>query len=268
VDRKKRREARRQGDMEDFRKLIAITGLPQKIRDRPQILERLIEFGLADADTLEHLPEDIALGSIIKRFSIAIGEMARSQPSVLNRLDVKPLEVLCCDEDELEASRQMLQVKRTVVFSDLEGFTSFTDARGDLEAGAFLTDHYEAVEAIVRSRGGQVMKTIGDGHLLSFEEPAAAVMAAVDLVGASPKPLRLRAGAHIGSVVQLESDLLGHVVNVAARVTELAAGGVSLVTTGVRDGAGRLPRVVFEPPRTERVAGVADPVEICEVRAA
>ena len=46
------------------------------------------------------------------------------------------------------------RVPLTVVFSDLEGFTSFTSDRGDLEASALLTDHYDVVEAIARSRGG------------------------------------------------------------------------------------------------------------------
>ncbi len=267
VDGKKRHEARRR-ETADRVKRAVVTSLAQKLRERPETYDRLIEAGLVDAATISRSPEDLDVAAIVRQFRIGISEMARSQPSVLSRLDVRPLEVVCCDEEELEASRRMLQVPLTVVFSDLEGFTSFTSAHGDLEAGAMLTDHYDAVDAIVRSRGGRVMKTIGDGHLMSFEEPAAAVMAAVDLVGAAPEPLRLRAGAHKGSVVQTDNDLLGHVVNVAARVTQLAAGGVALVTTDVHDAAGRLPRIAFEPARTERVAGLDDPVEVCEVHAA
>ena len=49
-------------------------------------------------------------------------------------------------------STAVSQVPLTVVFSDLEGFTSFTSERGDIEASALLTDHYDVVEAITRSR--------------------------------------------------------------------------------------------------------------------
>jgi len=71
------------------------------------------------------------------------------------------------------------------VFSDLEGFTSFTSERGDLEASALLSDHYDAVESITRGKGGHVVKKIGDGHMLSFNAPSAAVMALLDLTAAA-----------------------------------------------------------------------------------
>jgi len=55
------------------------------------------------------------------------------------------------------------------------------------------------------------------------------------------------------------------VVNVASRVADLAAGGQSLVTTRLRDRAGRLPHVAFEAPQHATVRGLNDPVEVCLV---
>jgi class 3 adenylate cyclase len=239
----------------------------QKFREQPEAFAKLVELGLVEPDVIAD-PRAFDLGQAIRQFRDRIGEIAQDQPSVLAQLEVRPLEVMRGDESIPAVAGGLTQVPLTVVFSDLEGFTSFTRRRGDLEAGALLRDHYETVDAIVRSRGGSVIKKIGDGHMLSFHQPAAAVMAALDLVRAAPGPLRLRAGAHVGPVVQTEDDLVGHVVNVASRVTDLADGGISLVTAEVRDGAGRLPHIGFAESRTAVLAGLDEPVEICEVVAA
>lgn len=226
------------------------------------------EAGLDDPGVLREPPPDARFDAAFRRLREVIAEEVAVRPSVLNEYDVRALDILTPVENEVEpaASSELVQVERTVVFSDLEGFTAFTVEKGDLEASALLTDHYDEVDAIVRSRGGLVVKKIGDGHMLSFEQPAAAVMASLDLVAATFGNLRLRAGAHGGAVVAVGDDLLGGVVNLAARVTDLASGGESVVTTMVRDGAGALPRIVYETARLETVPGFDVPVEVCSVR--
>lgn len=239
--------------------------LSEKFADRPEAYAKLVELGLVKPGELAGA-EEFDLADAVRSFKERIAERARAEPSVLSQLNVRPLELLASWSDDTSETEGRAPL--TVVFSDLEGFTGFTARRGDVEAGALLVDHYDAVGSIVRSRGGRVVKKIGDGHMLSFGEPAAAVMASLDLVAASPSPLRLRVGAHNGSVMIMEGDLLGHVVNVASRVADLAAGGVSLVTTGVRDAAGTLPHVAFAPARTETLAGLDESVDVCEVRSA
>ena len=270
-EQKERKRSKRPIDSASIKRLIA-TRLADKLTENPEEYAKLVSLGLVDADTVARLPDELEFGAVVTQFRDRLAELAKTEPSVLKQLEVRPLDVLRPDDDDddekLAQSHRVAQVPRTVLFSDLEGFTTFTSDRGDLEASALLSDHYDAVDAIVRSRGGHVVKTIGDGHMLSFEQPAAAVMAAVDLVAAAPDPLRLRAGGHLGMVVATEQDLMGHVVNVAARVTDLAAGGVSIVTTDVRDAAGRLPRILFEPSHAERVDGLDIPLEVCEVHAA
>jgi adenylate cyclase len=73
-------------------------------------------------------------------------------------------------------------------------------------------------------------------------------------------PLRLRAGVHVGDVVVRRDDVVGHVVNVAARVTELAKGGQVLVTGDVRAAVGDLHGVRFGRARRRRFHGVDEPV--------
>ena len=110
----------------------------------------------------------------------------------------------------------------TVVFTDLEGFTSFTATEGDDAAAEMVSSHNRWVGPVVRSRGGHIVKRLGDGLMLSFIAPEAAVLAAVELVSDDPSPLRVRAGIHHGVAVVTHDDVVGHVVNVSARLTEQA----------------------------------------------
>ena len=253
------------GEIDKVKKAIA-QGLTEKLRENPEAFARLAELGLVDTDVIEN-PADLDLGDALRQFRARLSELAQAEPSVLGQLEIRPLEIMRGD-DAPEAESRPTQVPLTVVFSDLEGFTSFTSRKGDIEASALLADHYDAVESITRSRGGRVIKKIGDGHMLSFGEPAAAVMAALDLNEAAPQPLRLRAGAHRGQVVQTGDDLFGHVVNVASRVTDLATGGMTLVTEDVREAAGRLPHIAFDNRRSERLPGLDEEIEVSEVRTA
>jgi adenylate cyclase len=152
----------------------------------------------------------------------------------------------------------------TVGFTDLEGFTEFTAREGDEAASRLLVDHHRVVGPLVRSRGGRIVKRLGDGLLLTFPEPAAGVMAALELVDAEPAPLRLRAGLHSGSVVVLKDDVIGHVVNVAARVAEAASGGEVLVTKSiVTTAADDLPRATFGDATPTAFKGIDERLAVC-----
>ena len=112
----------------------------------------------------------------------------------------------------------------------------------------------------MRSRGGRVLKRLGDGLMLTFPEPEAAVLACLELGEAAP--LRLRAGIHGGKVLMTGDDIIGHVVNLAARVTESAAGGELVVTNHVRSAVGDLRGVAFVGPQMRRFRGIEETVPV------
>ena len=148
-----------------------------------------------------------------------------------------------------------------MIFTDLEDFTTFTEAAGDDAASRLLVRHHRESAAIVRCRGGRVLKRLGDGLMLTFPEPEAAVLACLELGDAAP--LRLRAGIHGGTVVLTgDDDVVGHVVNLAARVTESAAGGELVVTDHVRTAVGDLRGVAFDGPYRRRFKGIEEPVPV------
>ena len=71
----------------------------------------------------------------------------------------------------------------TVAFTDLEGFTSFTDAHGDGAAAALLSEHYRAAGHVVRRWRGTLADLEREGALRPGVVPdiaAAQVVAAMD----------------------------------------------------------------------------------------
>jgi adenylate cyclase len=98
--------------------------------------------------------------------------------------------------------------------------------------------------------------------MLSFTEPRAAILAGVELADITAGPLQVRVGGHEGRVLSTQNDLLGHVVNVTARVADTAAGGQALVTGSLRSAAGRVRGVEFELLSPRHLRGIAEPYEI------
>jgi adenylate cyclase len=149
----------------------------------------------------------------------------------------------------------------TVAFTDLEGFTAFTATEGDDAAGRVLLAHHGHADRLARRRGGRVVKRLGDGLLLVFASPPAAVLTCLEL--RTTAPLRMRAGVHRGAVnVTDDDDVLGHVVNLASRVAASARPGELLVTDDVRAGAAVLSCLVFDGPTMRRFHGIDELVPV------
>ena len=159
------------------------------------------------------------------------------------------------------ATRQL-----TVAFTDLEDFTAYTEAEGDAAASRLLIGHQRDAVSIVRGRGGCVLKRLGDGLMLTFPAPEAAVLACLELCETAP--LRLRAGVHGGEVLLAGDDVMGHVVNLAARVMASADGGELVVTDYVRAAVGDMRGVAFDGPYTRKFKGIEEtvPVHVASAR--
>ena len=145
----------------------------------------------------------------------------------------------------------------TICFLDLEGFTAFTSRQGDEAANAVLSEHRRAVERIVRARGGRVVQHVGDGTVLAFADASNAVDAALAIVRSEHGPLRVRAGLHTGTVLVLpDGDVLGQVVNVAARVAAATNGGDVVVTADTAHAAASEPGLEYVRPQRRRFKGI------------
>jgi class 3 adenylate cyclase/tetratricopeptide (TPR) repeat protein len=133
----------------------------------------------------------------------------------------------------------------TIMMTDMEGSTALRRTRGDPLANEILGLHAAIVRDQLGSCGGQERQFLGDGFLLSFLSPMAAVQCAVGIQRAleehnasdAERRVRVRIGIHVGEVSDRDGLLYGQAVHVAARITAEAAGGQILVSDVVRQQA-------------------------------
>jgi class 3 adenylate cyclase/tetratricopeptide (TPR) repeat protein len=134
----------------------------------------------------------------------------------------------------------------TIMITDVEGSAALRRARGDRTADEALRVHEAIVRQQVREYGGQERKFLGNGFLLSFASPVAAVRCAVGIEATlaehndddPERALRVRIGIHTGEVSERRGELYGQAVHAAARIAAEAAGGRILVSDDVRRHAG------------------------------
>lgn len=243
------------------------------IRSDPDDAATALEIGLVDEEWLrapgERPISSSAPGDILRRF---VERTVERHPSKLSSLGLTAVELLSSGNDASGPSGSGAKSPSktlTVVFTDLEGFTAYTDVQGDAAALALIDEHHQRAAPIVRRWKGRIVKHLGDGLLCTFPKPALGIRAALDLQASAPEPLRLRAGVHMGEAVVTRTDVVGHVVNVAARVCEAAKGGQVLATAEVVEAAepaGELADVRLGRMKSRRMKGVKTPVRLCEVR--
>jgi class 3 adenylate cyclase len=136
----------------------------------------------------------------------------------------------------------------SVLFADLEGFTTFADGRDPREVSEMLNAYLEVtIPPIVREHGGEIDRLIGDAIMATWgtrgdqpDHAERAVRAAADLqreaqriATANPDWPRFRAGINTGDalvgVLGVESGrsytVVGDTVNVAARLENSAPPG-------------------------------------------
>jgi adenylate cyclase len=134
--------------------------------------------------------------------------------------------VLPVADDELDADSVV------VGFADIVGFTRLSRSVGEEEL-AELVERFESVTAAtIAEHGGRVVKVIGDEVLFVVPRPESAAAVAVALhrwVEESPELPQLRVGMASGRVTSRLGDVLGPVVNVAARLTSVARPGSTVV---------------------------------------
>ncbi len=124
------------------------------------------------------------------------------------------------------------------MFSDIVGSTRLYEMLGDAGAAECVNQCIARMSEIAQSFDGVVINTIGDEIMCGFVSADAAVMAANrihETFSAGPMlgfevKLSLRIGLDFGDVVTRGDDMFGDVVNVAARIANIAVGNQTIVS--------------------------------------
>jgi adenylate cyclase len=159
-----------------------------------------------------------------------------------------------------------------IVFADVSGSTHLYETLGDVEALRTVGRCLEIVRLSSEEHAGQLLRTIGDGALVTFPYAANAAYAAIDMQArvaalrtSRGDALAIRVGIHFGPVVGDGDDIYGDAVNLASRLSDLAKAGETLISALTAD---QLPAALRARTRNQdayTVKGKAEDIRIVEL---
>jgi adenylate cyclase len=161
------------------------------------------------------------------------------------------------------APRQPRQLP-AIAFLDLSGYTALAEERGDEAAAEVAAGVADVVQDVAVGHGGRPIKWLGDGVMMYFADPSAAVISGLDLVEETERAISApaRVGVNAGPVVVQEGDYFGRTVNVAARIADYAAPREVLVSEPAREAAATADAIAFELVGDVALKGVPRPVRL------
>jgi len=158
--------------------------------------------------------------------------------------------------------------KAAVLFCDIRGFTTFSEANDEETVVIALNEHLAEMERCIVEQGGMINKFLGDGLLalfglpISTENPAAEAYAAarrmlevnhrknLERRRRGEGELRLGIGVHYGPVIagnigspsRMEYTVIGDTVNLASRIQEYSKRlpGELFLTQAVQERLGEI----------------------------
>jgi class 3 adenylate cyclase len=167
--------------------------------------------------------------------------------------------------------------QRTVLFADLRGSTALYQQLGNAAAAALVTAAVQGLANSARSQAGRVVKTLGDGLIVLFDDAPAAVQAALGMqealakavealsvtrVSTRAEAIRLHVALEHGEVIELGEDCYGDAVNVAARLLDHSGDEEVLITAQVLQGLDEPLRRRFRSLDVMALRGRSQPVAV------
>jgi len=163
-----------------------------------------------------------------------------------------------------------MRVHRSFAFVDVSGFTALTEQEGDEHAVEVLTVFRALLREICGRRGVRIAKWLGDGVMLVGVETQPLLSTILELhyvvcaVSSPAQATSIRSGITSGDVILMEGDdYIGHCVNVAARLCDLAQAGEALAAPSVMRDLPRWGVVVAH--RDVALRGVEKPVRASSI---
>jgi adenylate cyclase len=164
---------------------------------------------------------------------------------------------------------------RTVLFADVVESVRLIEADEEATVRRWI-GFVDALEAELTASGrGRLVKRLGDGLMLEFDDPGHAVRCAFGIRDqleaandglAQDRRIEIRMGLDLGAVLESDDlDLYGQHVNIAARLAATAPPGGVTASAAVRDALAGGIDAVFEDLGPIYLKNVADPVHAFQV---
>lgn len=167
-------------------------------------------------------------------------------------------------------SRRLL----AILAMDVAGYSRMIES-DDLRTALRLRHlHEHLIRPAVRLHGGRIVSVAGDGAMVAFAaadqalEGAVAIQRALDLLQSGEpvdQRIRLRMGISVGDVLEVEGELYGNALNVAARLEALAEPGGIYLSGAAFDHLGPRSAVRLEALGERKLRKIAVPQRVYRV---
>ena len=185
-----------------------------------------------------------------------------------------------------------MRKKVCVFFSDIRGFTSFSETRTPEQVVSMLNEYFTVMVKIINDNGGVVDKFIGDAIMAVWgtpqttgDDPFNAVKACLEMrigllqlnelrIARGEEPIKIGMGLHYGDTIsgtvgsedRMEFTVIGDTVNLASRIeSSTKAFGTDLLLS--EDLAKNVEgRVILEEAGSAEVKGKSEPLKFYKVR--
>lgn len=151
-----------------------------------------------------------------------------------------------------------------ILAADIIGYSKLM---GEDEAGtlaALRRLRSEAFSPAVASKRGKIIKSMGDGWLVTFDSAEDAMTCAMhvqDRLTTDPT-IKLRIGVHTGDVVHQDEDVFGDGVNIAARLEEISPHGGVTISDAVWGALDGTLKPSFDDQGEKALKNIAHPVRV------
>ncbi len=170
----------------------------------------------------------------------------------------------------LKESQEPRRVSRTLLFTDVRGFTSYTERQTPEQVVRVLNRLLEQQSAVIQNNGGDIDKFVGDAVVAVFSGPDGAqraCLASLQIVRMCAEKAQefdalavgvgIAAGSvihgMIGSVRRADFTVIGDSVNLASRLCGIAKGMQIVVSDSTKAEAGE--RFQFKGPYSVKIKG-------------
>jgi adenylate cyclase len=170
--------------------------------------------------------------------------------------------------------RQQGRIERrlaAILAADVAGYSRLMGADEEGTLAALKAHRMELIDPLVAAYKGHIVKTTGDGLLLSFPSIVEAVSCALAIQSGIARRnndipvefrIEFRVGVNIGDVIVEKDDVFGDGVNIAARLEQISPpGGICLSEDAYRQVRGKV-EIPIRDGGEQRLKNIANPIRV------
>jgi class 3 adenylate cyclase/tetratricopeptide (TPR) repeat protein len=167
--------------------------------------------------------------------------------------------------------REKFQRQVTVMFTDIVASTEFFETYGDLEGRSMVQRHNDLLRPLIEKHSGRILKGLGDGLMVAFDNPADAARAGVEIQKTlvaenkgknTASRIWIKMAIHAGMGIVERDDVYGDVVNTSARICSLAGKGDILVSQAYIDAIMQESDIPHDYVGSKMLKGKSLPVDV------